>query len=166
MCRIAVSELNEKRSWFEEKGVSLIAIGFQTDVYSQRLFAESGCWDPEHLYVDGTSSVYDFVEIHKFPGPSVFFSFQSPMKMLKILQYGQANNDLVVGYRLGGGFLADKNGNVVFRYLQEKYGQHASLEEIQGMVKALFSDNPPKPLPAVEPSPIPKHEQVTVHPLS
>ena len=60
--------------------------------------------------------MYDFVEIHKFPGPSVFFSFQSPMKMLKILQYGQANTDLVVGYRLGGGFLADKNGNVVFRY--------------------------------------------------
>ena len=51
MCRIAVSELNEKRSWFEEKGVSLIAIGFQTDVYSQKLFAESGCWDPEHVQI-------------------------------------------------------------------------------------------------------------------
>eukprot|EP00493_Phyllostaurus_siculus_P015169 UN15403 len=34
------------------------------------------------------------------------------MKMLKILQYGQANNDLVVGYRLGGGFLADKDGTL------------------------------------------------------
>jgi len=137
LCRQAAAEVNELRAWFDEREVALIGVGFEAEQERQQKFVDSGAWHGPSLYADPEDHLYSFLET-KTGSLWQMLSFSMLNAIRKAVSaFSQDGANTSQGTKMGGAFLVDRDGNVVYKYVQERFGEHAAIDDIKAAVESL-----------------------------
>ena len=127
-----------------EKGISLVALGFERVGVED--FAAAKCWDGDALFVDSLSAknegVYALLgtkrgALYQLLRPSVFKASAQARKDPSL------GGDVSTGdgLQLGGVYIFDKKGNIIFEHVQKDFTDDPAPEDvIQVALKAIMDD--------------------------
>lgn len=141
ICRAYAKEMDACREEFEKIGVSVVALSFEryaegsdTD-YS---FEKGNFWTGDIYSID--KEVYSELFVRKglFDG---FYGLMDINKAVrnKVRAQGVSGNLKGDGFQLGGQFVVNTTGEVVFEHRQKSYGDNAELDELLEAAKRAVS---------------------------
>ncbi|KAJ9087956.1 hypothetical protein DSO57_1027975 [Entomophthora muscae] len=131
LCRYEARVLSNYKSEFDRLNVKMIAIGF--DEVGLDEWVKGKFWDGD-LYIDPELNIYNHFGLKKMGlarGLLSLFSsdFSKKMKLAEKLGVG-GNYTKGNGFIMGGTYLIDKGGKVLFEFKQENALEYPSLKSI------------------------------------
>ena len=132
ICRAYAKEMYSHIKQFDAIGVSVVALSFERfgeGSDSDHSFAKGGYWLGTIYSID--KEVY--TELFDRKGlMNGFFGLMDINKAVrdKVKAQGVTGNLKGDGFQLGGQFVVDTKGEVVFEHRQKKYGDDAELEDL------------------------------------
>jgi len=124
ICRLGAKELSEDLKFLNKKFPDLLtfsAVGVETLGYEE--FAEMNFFSEGKIYVDQGKYAYDTLNFIK-PGLTSGYGLMDPqvwIKNTKAQKEGACGNFKGDGFQMGGSFIIDNKGDIIYAHLQKSY---------------------------------------------
>ncbi|KAI9297730.1 hypothetical protein K502DRAFT_323120 [Neoconidiobolus thromboides FSU 785] len=135
LCKQEAKMLSDMKPLFDKHNVTMAAIAFE-DI-DLEAFLESGYWDWD-IYLDPEKNVYKAAGLNKV---SVFYllsalATRSFKKLFAYLRDKGMTNSIKGGdlRQLGGTFVINLNGEILYSFRAKKFGQFPSVKEIYKVI--------------------------------
>ncbi|KAI9297352.1 hypothetical protein K502DRAFT_340274 [Neoconidiobolus thromboides FSU 785] len=131
LCRLEAKVLSNYKKEFEKLNVRVIGIGF--DELGLKEWTENKFWDYE-LYMDKPRTLYKYLNFNRhnyWSGIVTLFGDEEQRASRACKERGITGNMLVGdGFQLGGTYLLDQGGEILYEFKQKGYGDYPSLKEV------------------------------------
>ncbi|KAI9297729.1 hypothetical protein K502DRAFT_356061 [Neoconidiobolus thromboides FSU 785] len=135
LCRQEAKMLSEMQPLFEKHNVGLVAITHE-DVDSS-VFITSGYWNWD-IYMDYERKVYKAAGLHKVSLSYIFYVLRKRIlkSLVGFLRDKGIPNTIQKGSirQLGGTFVINPRGEIIYSFKAKKFGQFPSIKEIYGLI--------------------------------
>jgi hypothetical protein len=167
LCRSYAKQMDGNREILEKLGVQVVAMSFEAfgeGSDSDRSFEAGGFWTGPLYVIE--KRVYEKL----FGRKGLMNGFFGVLDMDKgalaaVKSAGIQGNLRGDGFQLGGQILVDTRGEVVFEHKQKRYGDDATLEELQSAILEYIPETIADPLQSVVQSE-PAQTNDTAHQIS
>ena len=139
LCRMSALDLTqglESASDNVKNKLNKIAIGFTKLDYEE--FVKNSYFKNGHIYIDEDKETYKALNFNKL-GFFSMYGMMNPQMYVKAKEAGKrgiTGNFKGEGTQLGGAFVVDRSGNVIYSHVQKNYSDDPSKEDIIKAVEA------------------------------
>ena len=138
LCRLGAFELSEHVNSLNEQFPNIlnaVAVGLATLDYED--FKKADYFSVGEVYIDEKKQTYDSLSFGKMTALSGY-GMLNPMVYIesrRASNKGITGNMQGDGIQLGGTFIVDKEGEIVFTHVQQSYTDHPTLESLKVAVE-------------------------------
>lgn len=143
IARLVAKELTDSLIKLEKKFPGLfnfVGIGLSTTDYLD--FVDGNYFKGGKIYIDETNFTHKILKFGKM-GPLSTFGLLDPRTHIKLYEAGKKSikGDLIItnAIQLGGTFIINKNGDVLYSHFQSYYGDEPSEEDLFEVFSSEFS---------------------------
>ena len=138
LCRMGALDLSENVNLLNEKYPNIIgaaAIGLANLDYED--FVKGNYFNIGKIYIDKKKATYESLDLEKMTFLSGFGMLDPRVYMYgyKASKKGISGNMKGDGFQLGGTFIVDKKGNIIFSYVQQSYTDHPTFENLKKSIE-------------------------------
>eukprot|EP00924_Labyrinthula_sp_SR-Ha-C_P006931 snap_masked-scaffold_8-processed-gene-4.35-mRNA-1 protein AED:1.00 eAED:1.00 QI:0/-1/0/0/-1/1/1/0/202 len=125
LCRNLATEMSSLAPTLEKNGVKLVGVGLGVDALDS--FLEGGYWKGLDLYIDEDKKLYKEFKL----GEGSYTDLLKPQVIKRMFQARNVEQSRTGDkMQLGGTYILNKRGQVIYEFQQKTFGDKPNLEEM------------------------------------